>query len=489
MERFNTTNARHTGLRTVVIGAAVAGLLFAGLMAVRLDLFKPAPVPVANPQPDASAKETWMTIWQSDRKIGYSHRQLAEAETGYRLADRTVMRVNTMGLVQDIDLEIAADLNPDLSLSTFKATLASSRFSFSVQGRVAENNLHVSTESGQFKFPLAAPPYLTAGIWDIAAAAPLTPGESADIPVFDPISMGNHTVRATFEGRETIHIPPAGEQTARKFTVSFMGASETAWIDDQGAVLKEEGLLGITLVKDTRENALDTRTLSGSRDLALAAAIPSGTILEAPASLARLELKVGGLPPNLLLEGGRQSFSEGILTIVREDLPDPPDLPPDEAVDFLAAGPFIQSDHPEIIKAAGGAVMSAHRPLSKAKRLVKWVHDTIEKRPVLSVPTALETLRQGAGDCNEHAVLLAALARAAGIPARVEAGLVYMDGRFYYHAWNSLYLGRWITADALMNQLPADVTHIRLVRGAAADQADILGAIGQITIQIMSRSP
>jgi transglutaminase-like putative cysteine protease len=105
------------------------------------------------------------------------------------------------------------------------------------------------------------------------------------------------------------------------------------------------------------------------------------------------------------------------------------------------------------------------------------------------MPTALKTLRQGAGDCNEHAVLLAAMARAAGIPARVEAGLVYMDGRFYYHAWNSLYLGRWVTADALMNQFPADVTHIRMVRGTGGDQADILGAIGQITIQIMSRSP
>ena len=89
------------------------------------------------------------------------------------------------------------------------------------------------------------------------------------------------------------------------------------------------------------------------------------------------------------------------------------------------------------------------------------------------------------GDCNEHAVLLAALARAAGIPARVEAGLVYMDGRFYYHAWNSLYLGEWITADALMNQLPADITHIRLVRGASSEQAEILGAVGKISIQIL----
>jgi hypothetical protein len=63
-----------------------------------------------------------------------------------------------------------------------------------------------------------------------------------------------------------------------------------------------------------------------------------------------------------------------------------------------------------------------------------------------------------------------------------------MDGRFYYHAWNSLYLGEWITADSLMNQLPADVTHIRMVRGAAGEQGDLLGAIGRINIQILGET-
>jgi hypothetical protein len=104
---------------------------------------------------------------------------------------------------------------------------------------------------------------------------------------------------------------------------------------------------------------------------------------------------------------------------------------------------------------------------------------------VLSVPSALETLRQGVGDCNEHAVVFAALARAAGIPAQVEAGLVYMDGRFYYHAWNVVNLGVWITVDALMNQFPADVTHIRLVRGEPAEQIDLMRVIGKLSLEVL----
>jgi len=473
----------------ILIGAVLAGAVFAALMAVRLDLFKTSTALLPVSTKNASARDAWMTIWQSDRKIGYSHRQTTETETGYRLTERTVMRINTMGLVQDIDLKVAADLNSDMSLSAFDASLASSQFSFAVQGSVTGKILDVSMEGGQVEIPLEAPLYLSSNLWDAAASLSLEPGRSFDLSIFDPISMGNHTVQVTFEGWETILIPNGGQQEALKFDASFMGAVESAWIDRDGTVLKEEGLLGITLVKDTRENALDTEALSGSRDLTLAASVPAGMTLKAPEALTRLELKIDGIPPNLLLDGGRQVFSKGVLTILREDLPDPPDLPVNEETEFLAPTPFMESDAPEIIAATENAVADARRPLAKAGNLVRWVHNALEKKPVLSVPTALETLRQREGDCNEHAVLLAAMARAAGIPARVEAGLVYMDGRFYYHAWNSLYLGRWITADALMNQLPADVTHIRLVRGAPGDQANILGAIGRIRIQILSRTP
>jgi len=103
---------------------------------------------------------------------------------------------------------------------------------------------------------------------------------------------------------------------------------------------------------------------------------------------------------------------------------------------------------------------------------------------VLSLPDALSTLEHRMGDCNEHAVLLAALARAAGVPARVEAGLVYARGRFYYHAWNLLFVGRWITADAVFGQMPADVTHLRFVTGSAQQQLDLLGVIGKLTIEV-----
>ena len=471
-------------IRLSVICTVLAGVLFACLMAVRLDLFKKPPEPLPFSNVSLENRDAWMTIWQADRKIGYSHRRFLKAETGYKLTDHTVMRINTMGLAQDIQMETSADLNADLSVSTFNVDMTSSRFSFSVQGEVTGSSLQVRAQNKPFEFPLDGPVYIPACMWKTIAKRPMQPGETTDFPFFDPISLGKHPARVTFVGREPVLIFGL-DHSARKYEIAFMGTTETAWIDTNGEVLKEESLLGISILKDTRDRALEKTSLSGSRDLTLAASVAAGMTLDEPDKLTRLEMEMEGIPETLTLNDGRQSFSNKILIIAKEPLPDPPAIPIGKEALFLEPAPFIESNHPEIIEAAKEAVGVAARPIEKVRNLTAWVYNTLEKRPVLSVPTALEILREGMGDCNEHATLLVALARAAGIPARVEAGLVYMDGRFYYHAWNSLYLGEWITADAVMNQLPADVTHIRLVRGVSSEQAGILGTVGNISIQIL----
>jgi hypothetical protein len=78
-----------------------------------------------------------------------------------------------------------------------------------------------------------------------------------------------------------------------------------------------------------------------------------------------------------------------------------------------------------------------------------------------------------------------ALGWAAGIPALIETGLAYLNGRFYYHAWNTFYLGRWVTADAVFGQIPADVTHIRFASGAQK-QIDLMGLIGNLELTIVT---
>jgi transglutaminase-like putative cysteine protease len=106
----------------------------------------------------------------------------------------------------------------------------------------------------------------------------------------------------------------------------------------------------------------------------------------------------------------------------------------------------------------------------------------------MSIPRAADVLQLKRGDCNEHAVLYAALCRAAGIPAKTCAGIVYLDGSFYYHAWVELYLQQWISVDPTTNQFPADVTHIKFVEGELDKQLLLLNIVGKLAIDVLEYS-
>jgi hypothetical protein len=79
---------------------------------------------------------------------------------------------------------------------------------------------------------------------------------------------------------------------------------------------------------------------------------------------------------------------------------------------------------------------------------------------------ASEVARRRAGDCTENAVLLTALARHAGWPARIVLGIELADdGRraaAFGHAWAEIHDGRaWVLADAtLRGSEPLRVRHV-----------------------------
>jgi transglutaminase-like putative cysteine protease len=201
----------------------------------------------------------------------------------------------------------------------------------------------------------------------------------------------------------------------------------------------------------------------------------------------RVKLHSGGLT-GLKVEGDRQTRVGDEVIIEKEDLPPPvPEkqpLPHGEKEAALRSTPFIESDHPEIRGQAMAIVGGSSDPVERVRKLTAWVYREVRKQPVMSVPSALEVLRQRVGDCNEHAVLFVALARALGIPARQQAGVIYQEGKFFYHAWAQVYVGAWLTADPSLNQVPADAAHIRLVEGDLDRQADLVRVIGRLRVEV-----
>jgi transglutaminase-like putative cysteine protease len=84
--------------------------------------------------------------------------------------------------------------------------------------------------------------------------------------------------------------------------------------------------------------------------------------------------------------------------------------------------------------------------------------------------SALETFRNRRGDCTEHAALLCAALRIAGVPARIEVGLVHSvdHGGWVGHAWNSAYVGgRWLHLDSAYPGIPRSC-YIKLASASGA---------------------
>ena len=482
-----------------IIGA-LFGLTFAFLLVLRLGILQKGE---ADHQEDRTLngqtrwdRETWMNIFQQGQKVGYVQRKFSKTAGGYKVLESVFMQINTMGMMQEIRFRTEGNLHPDLTLSSFDFQLQSSLFHFKARGILKDKifSLFAGTPGSEQRIdlPLRKDTHLSAGMLEALVNEGLKPGESRTFHVFDPIVMAERPVKVSVLAEETIPIM-GHQEKVKKVSVDFMGASQFAWIGRDGTVLKEEGLFGIKLEQVTREEALQKITLLPGADLVEIASIPVNRTIDDIDRLKELKVRLEGIEEGVLfIDGGRQSFKDKVLTIRKEAVSNLLSQKPgretfQEGKSYLEEDPFIQSDHPEIQAKVREIVLPDDPAIVKAKKLVAWVNTNIQKRPVLSVPNALETLRNRVGDCNEHAVLLTALARAAGIPAQVEAGLVYQKGRFYYHAWNVLYLGDWITADSVIGQLPADVTHIRFVRGTER-QVDLIGIIGRIRLEILAVS-
>jgi hypothetical protein len=97
--------------------------------------------------------------------------------------------------------------------------------------------------------------------------------------------------------------------------------------------------------------------------------------------------------------------------------------------------------------------------------LTEFVFEHIANKSYLrSFDLASRVALSREGDCSEHAVLLTALARATGYPARVVLGVLLAQNEgnayAYGHAWTEIHDGReWQIADATLAQTDAADVH------------------------------
>jgi len=137
--------------------------------------------------------------------------------------------------------------------------------------------------------------------------------------------------------------------------------------------------------------------------------------------------------------------------------------------EFLQPGPCVDSEHPHIVDLARDITESGRSERENAVALYYYVRDSFRYNPYALGATqddwrASEVLKTGEGWCVPKAVLLAALCRASGIPARLgfadvvnhlstERMRASMETDvFYYHGYCSIFLdGQWVKATPAFN--------------------------------------
>jgi len=313
------------------------------------------------------------------------------------------------------------------------------------------------------------------------------------VPVFDPATLRNETMVVDVQAREVVR---AAERPVPAFKVltRFAGITSTSWVTDTGEVVREESPLGLLVVKETPERATALAVPGDVQsDLLEAAAVVPETKerIDEPRDVRRLRVRLEGTDlSGPELEGAGQTIDGDVVEIVDFDrlTPGPNDA---DLARYLEPEPLIESDAPEIRAETELALSGSSGDRAQAEELVRYVSALLEKKPTVSLPSAREVLRTKIGDCNEHTALYVAMARAAGIPARISVGLVFVRGAFYYHAWPEVYLrdgpqrGFWLPVDPTFNQFPADSTHLRLARGGLDRQAAILPMIGRLKMTVL----
>lgn len=439
----------------------------------------------------------WMGIYLKDEKVGYAVSTTKRVGDCYEISDHALICLNLAGSKQRIESRLTSSVDLDFSLRSFLFSLTSNNASFSLHGVVDGRQLRVSIFSGRNEnrttIPLQETPCVTNTIKPHLLRQGIAVGSQYRLPYFDPSTMAHGEMLITVEAHEKI-IHGDKPVLAYRVRESYHGIEALVWVTSEGTVLKEESPLGLTLVREGRDRALAGSWTKGSeQDFLAATAISTTQHILAPRSVRHLEIQLGGIDLEAFdLSGGRQSLAGNLLLIDQEA---PGDLATyslpcaqEELRQFLAASPLIQSDHPRIIQQAAEIINGSNDAVIAARLLLQWVYKYLDKKPTVSVPSAVQVLDLKAGDCNEHAALFAALARSRGIPTRICSGLVRLEEKFYYHAWAEIFMGKWVAVDPAFNQFPADATHIRLVIGDSTEQIRLLNVIGQLRLQVMQYS-
>ena len=454
-------------------------------------------------------KDSWMKILFKGNPMGYTHTQI-DTDDGsvvkrYTMRNEMMLNLMLMGAREQISTTADATLDVMYRLQTFSISVSSRNSTTRVTGRRKNGNafmVTVQTGGGRQKTMIQIPDdtIIYSPATDLALAQ-LKPGQHVTLKTIEPMSMSPASIvvralppeKIAFQGREV---------EAKVLSSEYMGVATRSWLDAEGNVLRQELPLKDFMAEACQpREAMNAGVAPGNtEDLLKALSVKSVGVVKFPRDCKLLKLRLTGA--KLIahdIQSGRQTLDAPekdntyLMTVKAAELPrrSAPlgGAVPDEFKPFLASSSYIQAGHPEIIARSRSIVRDSTNALSAATAIYEWVYENVDKVASPGIPSSLDVLHTMQGDCNEHTYLFTALARAAGLPAKVKIGIVYSEGAFYYHAWPAVYVGEWLEMDPTFGQPAVDATHIALCEGELADQMGLIQAIGRLNVEVLEEKP
>lgn len=442
-------------------------------------------------------KEYWTGIIFNGAKVGFGrfHLQALPQQGLYEMQSEAVIRLRFLGLDKSIRLASREVVREDLTLVRFRHDHHLDGSDLKLDGEVEGRALLLRIESGgsttEKRMVLEEPLYPASAVVLYPALAGLRPGCEHRFVIFSSDLQRPVEIEQRVEGYERSAV---FDGAAFKVATNLLGLKMTTWIDAQARPVFELGLSGVLI------SALEPEDKAKSY-LAAAALnkddmIVGWSLIRAAPPIARarqtsyLKVEVSGpegrRPP---VNDARQhcAADSGTWTCeISRDRSTPAGTA--EAKRYLE--PTLAAPSIDSAIAALAKILSAGSASSAATidSILQWISANIRKEPA-DVFSARDVLDRRRAECQGHAYLFAALARASGIATRVANGIVYSEdhGGFLYHTWvESLVEGRWRAIDPTFAQAHADATHIALVYGEnMEDLLPILDWVGKTRVRVL----
>ena len=422
-------------------------------------------------------QEIWTGIVFNGAKVGFSHLRIEPfAENkAHRLRSEATIRLRFLGFDKNILLRAEDFVRDDLSLIRFSYDYHIDGSDLRVRGEVAGKQLHVDIVSGRVP---------------TRQALGLQIGREHRFMTYNGEVQQLGEVRQRVESFERSSL---FEGSAFKVETDLMGLKTTTWIDTQGRPVLELGLNGVMVsaLEDeaTAKAYLASAALNKDDVIIQWSLVRTDRPLPEARATRRLRVAVENAPGAVPSSARQKCVRDERETVCDIAAANPAAALASDKNAFLQSSLTVQSGDASI-RALARTILSDLPPAAdRIEALLKWLERNIRKEAA-DVFSALDALQLKRAECQGHAYLYAALARAAGIPTRVANGLVYSPDHegFLYHTWaESLVDGAWQAVDPTFDQRSADATHLALVYGETpAELLPLVDWVGKTRIRVLA---